>query len=399
VRAPLGSLRRVRLSLVSRAFLAVLAGGLAGGLATQLSYAREPAARVAAVRRMTTLLISRALDGGPPNAASTNAVISGDERRARVIAYQSAATNLVRQNTGGALNVFVIHRAGPIDNLGEPWGLGTTALVSRGLNGQPANGNSFAPAVDGTIRADPSCVAFLSAATNLTSGGGDGRVAAYVSNGLPGPISKISRGSAAVDEVKVSSDCSHIAYSAGGQLFLWAEHHHLHRVPGPGAVTGFSFAVGYTQDLVFASGGGIYLSAGGTGTPKLVARGDANPVYSDIRRHVVAYEKGQGISWRDLGQPEHTIGRALARRPVIGNAGYYITFQAGDPSRPTTYLRTDVRKLILPESLDARGRTLRGGGANPSMSFTANYIVFDSPAPLGARAGAHEIYMRYLGGI
>jgi hypothetical protein len=75
-----------------------------------------------------------------------------------------------------------------------------------------------------------------------------------------------------------------------------------------------------------------------------------------------------------------------------------ITFQAGDPSRPTSYLRTDVRRLILPESLDARGRTLPGGGANPSMSFTANYIVFDSPAPLGAVAGVHEIYMRYLGG-
>jgi hypothetical protein len=272
-------------------------------------------------------------------------------------------------------------------------------LVSRGLRGQPANGNSFAPALDGTLRADPSCVAFLSTATNLTPGAGSGAVAAYVSRGLPGPISKISQGSTAVDEVKVSSNCSHIAYSTGGQLFVWAPHRHLHHVPAPGAVKGFSFAVGYTQDLVFASAGGIYLSAGGTGTPRLVARGDANPVYNDIKRHVVAYEKGQGIAWRDVGQPEHTIDLPNARRPVIENSGYYILFQAGDPGNPTSYLRTDVAKLILPVSLDAGGDPLPGGGFNPDMNFTANYVIFDSPAPLGASSGVHQVYMRYRGGI
>jgi hypothetical protein len=377
----------------------ILAGAVTALLVLQLPLAHGAGtARVAKVRHMTTLLISRALGGGLPNAASTNAVISGDQRWARVIAYQSAATNLVPQSTAGLTNVFLVHRAGRIDNLGGAWRVGNTSLVSRGLHGQPANGSSFAPAVDGSLRHDPSCVAFLSAATNLTRAGGSGAVAAYVSRGLPGPISRVSRGSAPVDEVKVSSDCSHIAYSAAGALFVWSGGH-LHHVPAPAAVAGFSFAIGYTQDLVFAAGGGIYQSAGGTGRPKLVARGDANPVYNDIRRHVVAYEKGPFIAWRDVGHREHTIRLPLARRPVIGNAGYYITFQAGDPSRPATYLRTDVRKLILPESLDARGRALPGGGANPSMSFTANYIVFDSPAPLGAATGAHEIYMRYLGGI
>jgi hypothetical protein len=82
---PLGSLRLIGPSLVSGAAVAAVAGGLA-----------VPAAvSVATVRHMTTLLISRALDGGLPNAASTNAVISGDQRWARVIAYESAATNLV----------------------------------------------------------------------------------------------------------------------------------------------------------------------------------------------------------------------------------------------------------------------------------------------------------------
>jgi hypothetical protein len=33
------------------------------------------------------------------------------------------------------------------------------------------------------------------------------------------------------------------------------------------------------------------------------------------------------------------------------------------------------------------------------MSFYANYIVFDSPAPLGGQDGPHQIFMRYLGPV
>jgi hypothetical protein len=32
------------------------------------------------------------------------------------------------------------------------------------------------------------------------------------------------------------------------------------------------------------------------------------------------------------------------------------------------------------------------------MSFYANYFLFDSPAPLGSRFGASQVWMRYLGG-
>jgi hypothetical protein len=33
------------------------------------------------------------------------------------------------------------------------------------------------------------------------------------------------------------------------------------------------------------------------------------------------------------------------------------------------------------------------------MSFYANYIVFDSPAPLDTTDAPHQIYLRYLGGV
>jgi hypothetical protein len=98
---------------------------------------------------------------------------------------------------------------------------------------------------------------------------------------------------------------------------------------------------------------------------------------------------------------------------VIGNAGFYVSFQTeatnlgvnavgrtGDGnSRPDVYLYTDVRKITLVQSVEQKAVPLPGGGENPSMSFYANYVVFDSPTPLGGSEGAHQIYMRYLGGL
>src|SRR4051812_26437011 len=83
----------------------------------------------------STVLISRARDGGLPDGPSTNAVISGDRRWARVIAYQSDASNLVAGDTNGATDVFVVRRAGRFGNLGSVWSRGGTRLVSRARGG------------------------------------------------------------------------------------------------------------------------------------------------------------------------------------------------------------------------------------------------------------------------
>ena len=64
---------------------------------------------------------------------------------------------------------------------------------------------------------------------------------------------------------------------------------------------------------------------------------------------------------------------------------------------PDTYLFTDVRDLTLVQSVKRKGVPVRGGGQNPSMSFYANYILFDAPAPLGRESGARQVFMRYLG--
>jgi len=91
----------VRSSRVSRqpwlAVVAALAAGSSG----------------AASRQQSTQLLSRAFDGGVPNGASTNPVISADKRFSRVVAFESDASNLVPGDMNGVKDVFAILRAGP----------------------------------------------------------------------------------------------------------------------------------------------------------------------------------------------------------------------------------------------------------------------------------------------
>jgi hypothetical protein len=173
---------------------------------------------------------------------------------------------------------------------------------------------------------------------------------------------------------------------------------------------------------VYANPRGVYLAKNGTGRSRLVAPGGANPAYNDIKRHVVAYEKSAGghtqVFFRDLGKAEHpasalggALGNGDSRKPVIGNSGYYIAFESvsdnlgvnalrrpgDDNNSADTYLYTNVRDLTLVQSVFEKAVPLPGGGYNPSMSFYANYILFDSPAPMGSPAGPHQVFMRYLG--
>jgi hypothetical protein len=140
-----------------------------------------------------------------------------------------------------------------------------------------------------------------------------------------------------------------------------------------------------------------------------VARGGRNPAYNDIKRQVVTYERSRGgytqIAYKDLGHRERIIsehrsstGNGDSRDPVIGNSGYYVTFESdasnlglnalsrtGDSNnQPDVYLFTDVRDITLVQSVVEKAVPLDSGGRHPSMSFYANYVTFDSPPPRGS---------------
>jgi hypothetical protein len=411
---------RLRLLAVVTAALGALAASIAVG-------AGSGAAAVNPL--LGTKLISRALDGGIPNAPSTSPVISGDARFARVVAFQSAATNIVTGDTNPVEKVFAVKRGGSFDWMGEPWQPGQTILLSRSFNGQPANGPSFSPALDGNVHRSASCAAFLSAASNLVRHDRNGRVDAFVSHGpggLPRLVSILPNGhqtKANVSAVALSGDCSRVAFVAGGHLYVRIGRRTV-AIRSRGPASHPSFASGLGNDLVFAANGGVYLSRNGTGRPRLIAAGGFNPTFNGFGRREAAYEKSSGghrqIFFRQLGHPAQlasanhgTPGDGDSRNPVVINGGFYVMFESDATNlftnkaspdgngRTDVYLYLDDQKTTFLESVDdtPNGHQLPGGGHSPDPNYYANYVVFDTPAPLGSTSGPDEVYMRYRGGV
>jgi hypothetical protein len=380
----------------------------------------------------STHLISRAFGGGMPDGPSTHGVVSGDRRHARFIAYQSDATNIVRGDTNRVTDVFVVKRTGVFGNNGDQWFGGKTTRVSRPKRGGQANGPSWAPSIGGAYDKRPKCVAFLSAATNIVPGDTNGKVDAFVArlNGHKARRVSLPNGRQAradTTDVQVAGNCRRVAFVTGGKVY----------VRGPartkliGGGSNPSWSTGRAFDLVYEAPGGIRLSnKGWRHKGRMIARGGRNPAYNDIKRRVVAYERykkgATQVMWKCLGGERDCdrrahqasgwsgrYGNADSRNPVIGNSGYYISYESdasnlgvnslrriGDfNGRTDSYLYTGVRDMTLVQSVFEKAVPLEGGGYNPSMSFYANYILFDSPAPIGSSSGAHQVWMRYLGPV
>jgi Tol biopolymer transport system component len=97
----------------------------------------------------TTILITRAADGGPADGQTGMPLISGD---GRFVAFTSEASNLVGDDANGFSDVFLYD----VD-------AGTTSLVSAGRTGASARGWSTGP----SISADGRYVAFSSSAWDI----------------------------------------------------------------------------------------------------------------------------------------------------------------------------------------------------------------------------------------
>lgn len=110
----------------------------------------------------TTVRVSVASNGAEGNNASYDASISAD---GRYVAFSSAASNLVPNDTNEAEDVFVHNRA-----------TGETIRVSIARDGSEANSQSTQP----SISADGRYVAFVSYGTNLVAGDTNGACDVFV---------------------------------------------------------------------------------------------------------------------------------------------------------------------------------------------------------------------------
>lgn len=381
------------------------------------------------------LALSRSADGAPANSPARNPVISQDKRFGRLVAFESAATNLVA-GAGAFSNVYVVGRAPGYGEDGTPWQFGDIALASRGLGGQPANGPSGGASLGGTSRAAPRCVAFVSAASNLVRGDTNGKPDAFVHDLLTGRTTRVSvdsrgrQSGGAVSEVAVNGLCTRVALvSDGGDLALtsarnrsWRSALTLRSPPGRRQV--YLRAIGGSQGIDRALRGLTFLASATARRPgngdsydiaysvngraltfasdaSNLAAGDRNGA-ADVYQRVMMRSYGVPINRRRAQHLRMTTqlisrtdagaaGAGPSTRPasnVDGSIVAYVTTAAdlvgGDPRGATQVVRATVGggavERQLASSVDS-GAPGAGASGAPSLTAKGDWVFFHTAAP------------------
>lgn len=161
----------------------------------------------------------------PANGDSGGAAVSGDNRKTRLAAFHSAASNLVHGDTNRRTDVFIWRRPRGRAGLLLNHISGRLVRVSVDSHGVQGNGDSKWPSLDGSLTTVPHCVAFQSTATNLAAGDTD-RVSDIFVRDLRSRRTYLVSGGVAQAATNASIDghCRRVAFEAGG--WTWIGHAH-----------------------------------------------------------------------------------------------------------------------------------------------------------------------------
>jgi hypothetical protein len=332
-------------------------------------------------------LLAHTPAGTAPNAPAGEPALSGDSRVSRYAAYTSAATDIVA-GSGDHKNVYVVERARPWGENGTFWNQGPTVLVSRGVGGQPANGDSWGPTFDGFeyvggggLRvAAPKCVAFVSAASNLVRGDGNGHADVFVARLPSGRITRIATPAAATD-VDLDGRCRQLAYVSGGSVYVARADGkgRAKRISSGGGAHSLSYN-GNGHVAVFARGGWIYRWYWTGGTQRLT-RGD-DPT-ANVYGQYAAFTRGSDLLQVNLlGRPHVTpvtqVGAGLAHgaQPSMSFGHAFVFYADGQ------FVRLNTFSTLM-------GHCDGGQALDPAASPHGNYVAF--------ACSTGQVYLTYVG--
>jgi hypothetical protein len=161
----------------------------------------------------------------PPNGDSGGAAVSGDNRKARLVAFHSAASNLVRHDTNRKTDVFVWRRPRGRRGLRLRHLTGKLIRVSVDSDWVQGNGNSTNPSLDGSLTSRPHCVAFQSTSTNLDPADTDPVSDIFVRDLHTGRTYLVSRDiDAPATNPSIDGHCRRVAFEAGGWIWIGQAH-------------------------------------------------------------------------------------------------------------------------------------------------------------------------------
>jgi hypothetical protein len=320
---------------------------------------------------------------------SRNPAISQDKRFGRLAAFEA--------DSGGTTNVYVVRRAEPIADNGTPWHAGGTVLASRGLGGQPANGPSSKPSLDGTSRATPHCVAFVSAASNLVRGDTNGKPDAFLYDVRTGSLKRVSvnskgrQSNGTVTEVVVNGLCTRVAFvSDAADLALRKTKNRswktaTTRANPPGRRQAYIRAIGGTNNLDKALKGLTFLaSATDSGRPGDGESHSIDFVHNSDSRALTFASDARNLSARDGNGATDIYQRVMTRQ-------YGKKFKHRRPPQ----LGMDTSLV----SAGPDGRAGSGPSSSPANNADGSIVGFVTSAPdLGAAGGVPQVVTAKLNG-
>jgi Tol biopolymer transport system component len=333
----------------------------------------------AAAPAATTIRV--APPGVNPNGPSQQPSLSAN---GRFVAFSSQASNLgPAVGTGRAWNVYVFDRL-----------TGTTALVSSGLGGAPANGNSTNP----SISADGQVVAFASTATNLVGGTFKNVNQIYVRVG-GGPIRRLTVGFGGVDadsdssQPVVSANGRYVAFTSAADNLVAGDDNGASDVFVFDLVTGALFRASVTSGGVQARGASYNPSISADGHIISFTSGARNLARSLRRRipNVFVHDLNSGrtrlVSASNRGKEQNaSIAPPFTQFSDVSGDGRYVVFDsdatnliAGDTNGHTDVFRRDTtanRTILVSRS--SRGREGNNDSFAPVTSQDGSVTAFES---------------------
>lgn len=260
------------------------------------------------VGERTSTIISPPPEGGSSDGPSDNITFSQDNRLTRLVAFDSAATNLVQGDTNGRRDVFLKTRQTPGANGNFN---GTLRRISVGRGGAQANGDSQKPSIDGDTSRRPHCVIFESTATNLASGDRRPDSDVFLYDTRRRRTTLVSVGvTNAVDGI-VDGECEFVTFSDGRRVFVRAlrlrKTFQIARGANPDQATN-------GKGVAYERGGQVYYQAF---QEKFRSRRRGGPVVQRVGREVLASRNASGPR-----------GNGVSRKASVDDNGYYVAFES-----------------------------------------------------------------------
>jgi Tol biopolymer transport system component len=325
-----------------------------------------------------TTRVSIASNGTQGNGSSYSPSMSAD---GRYVAFSSAASNLVPNDTNGKTDVFIHDRE-----------IGETTRVSQASNGVQGNGDSLHP----SISADARYVAFQSLASNLVPGDTNGTWDIFVHDRHTGQTSRVSvasngtQGNHWARLPSISADGRYVAFSSDASNLVPGDTNGERDIFVHDRQTGHTNRVSLASDGAQGNGGSSSQSISADGryvafssTASNLIPGEPNDV-----TNVFLHDRQTAQTSRVSVAPDGTPANWESMGPSISADGRYVAFYSwadnlvpGDTNGEWDVFVHDKHTGHTNRvSLASDGAQGNGGSSFPSISANGRYVAFSSTA-------------------